>query len=55
MLKIPYESTYNEGLGMSFVWKDRYAQSLGNILINIVLNPFERQTRSAEILVSVSV
>jgi len=45
----------NEGLAVSFIWKDRLAQSLGYILINIVLNPLERPNHSAEILVSVSV
>ena len=45
----------NEGLAVSFIWKNRSAQSLGYILISIVLNPLERQYRSAELLVSVSV
>ena len=45
----------NEGLVVSFIWKDQSAQSLGYILISIVLNPLERHDRSAEILVSVSV
>ena len=45
----------NEGLAVSFIWKDWSAQPLGKILINIVLNPLERHNRSAEILASVSV
>jgi len=45
----------NEGLAVSFIWKDQSAQSLGYIPINIVLNPLERHNHSAEILVSVSV
>ena len=45
----------NERLAASFIWKDRSAQSLGYILINIVLSPLEKRSRSAEILVSVSV
>jgi len=45
----------NEGLVVSFIWKDRSAQSLRYIPINIVLNPLERHNHSAEILVSVSV
>jgi len=45
----------NDGSAMSFIWKDRSAQSLGYILISIVLNPLERHNRSAEMLVSVSV
>ena len=48
-------SMNNEGLAVSFIWKDRSAQSFCYILINIVLNPLERHNRSAEILVSVSV
>ena len=44
-----------EGLAVSFIWKNRSAQSFGNILIYIMLNPLERQNRLAEILVSVSV
>jgi len=45
----------NEGLAVSFIWKDWSTQSLGYILISIVLNPLERYNYSAEILVSVSV
>ena len=45
----------NEGLAVSFIWKNRSAQSLGYILVTIVLNPLERRNRSAEILVLVSV
>jgi len=44
----------NEGLAVSFVWKDQYIQSLGDILINNVLNPLMRHNRSAEIVVLVS-
>jgi len=42
----------NEGLAVSIIWKDQSTQSLGYILINIMLNPLERHNRSAEILVS---
>ena len=45
----------NYGIAVSFVWKDRSAQSLDYILINIVLNPLERHNRSDEMVVSVSV
>jgi len=45
----------NEGFVVSFIWKDRSAQSLDYILINFVFNPLERHSRSAEILVSVSI
>ena len=45
----------NEGLAVSVIWKDQSTQSLGYILISIVLNPLERHVCSAEILVSVSV
>ena len=56
MLKnLPRVSMNNEGLALLFIWKDRSTQSLGYILINIVLNPLERHDRSAEILVSLSV
>jgi len=44
----------NQSLAVSFIWKDQSAKSLGHILINIVLNPLERQNRSDEILVLVS-
>ena len=40
----------NEGLAVSFIWKDCSAQSLGYILITL-----ERYNRLAEIIVSVSV
>jgi len=54
MLKNPLRvNMNNEGLAVSFIWKDRSAQSLGYILLNIVLNPLERHNRSAEILVTV--
>ena len=54
MLKNPLRvKMNNEGLAMLFIWKDRSAQSLGYILISIVLNPLERYNHSAEILVSV--
>ena len=56
MLKNPLRvKMNNEGLAMLFIWKDWSAQSLGYILISIVLNPLERNSRSVEILVSVSV
>jgi len=45
----------NEGLAVSFIWKDRSAGSLGYILQNMVLNHLERHNRSAGILCSVSV
>jgi len=45
----------NEGLAVSFIWKNQSAQSLGYSPINIVLNTLERHNRSVEILVSVSV
>jgi len=45
----------NEGLAVPFIWKNLSAQSLGYILINIVLNHLERENRSAEVLVLVSV
>ena len=45
----------NEALAVSFIWKYRSAQSLGYILTNIVLNPWEMQNRSPEMQVSVSV
>jgi len=45
----------NEGLVASFIWKDLSAQSLGYILINIVLNGLERNNCSAEILILDSV
>ena len=49
MLKIALPvNMNNEGLAVSFIWKE-----FGYILISIVLNPLERQNRSAEILVSV--
>ena len=44
----------NDGLAVSFIWKDGSAQSLGYILIIIVLNPLERHNRTAEILVQSS-
>jgi len=34
---------------MSFIWINRSAQSLGYILISIVLNPLERWNCSAEL------
>ena len=45
----------NVGLAVSFIWKDRSAQSLRYILISIVLNPLERHNQSAEIPVPISV
>jgi len=55
MLKNPLPvNMNNEGLALSFIWKDRSSQSVDYILISIVLNPLERHHRSAEILVSVS-
>jgi len=39
----------NEGLAVSLIWIDWSAESLGYILINIVLNPLERHSRSGEI------
>jgi len=56
MLTNPLQSEMNnQGLALSFMWKDRLAQSLGYVLINIVLNPLEIHNRSAEILVSLCV
>ena len=47
MLKNPVRvNMTNEGLAVSFIWKDQDAQSLGYILITIVLNPLERQSFS---------
>jgi len=40
---------------VSFIWKDRSAQSLGYIQINMALTPLERQNRSTNIIISVSV
>jgi len=45
----------NQGLVVSFIWKNLFPQSLGYILISIVIIILKRHSRSAEILVSVSV
>jgi len=59
MLKYPLQINMNNyGSAVSFIWKDRSPQSLGYLELPppyIVLNPLERHSRSAEILVSVSV
>jgi len=52
MLKCLQVKMNNEDLAVSFMWKDQSAQSLGYILISSVLNPLERHSCSAEILVS---
>ena len=48
-------NTNNEGLLVSFIWEDWSAQSLDDILINMLLNPLKRDNISAEILASVYV
>ena len=51
MIKNPLRVNMNN-LAESFIWEDRSAQSLGYILINIVLTRWEKN-RSAEILAPV--